>query len=267
MTMFDKKLYVETFSALHASEDTLAEIRKLTSQTRKEAPHGIRPAVLLTALLVFLLSFAALAAGSRRMGGWVHHASVRSVEKMGLSCPNRLGEYRLSGPSPFRRIHAAPEESSVLKAWLDPDYTWMSAEYQNEAGQTLSLGFGKTDHPLWAYCFSYDAEAEVWLGAETDTGQKNTEKQDTESSAGSSGPDIKNVETTKYQGCTIYLAARNRSVEAHWVDPEIGLCLVLSSGPDWIQDEAERQNRDTACLAQREFLNLVKHVIDDNRTK
>ena len=25
MTMFDKKLYVETFSALHASEDTLAE--------------------------------------------------------------------------------------------------------------------------------------------------------------------------------------------------------------------------------------------------
>ena len=44
MTMFDKKLYVETFSALHASEDTLAEIRKLTSQTRKEAPHGIRPA-------------------------------------------------------------------------------------------------------------------------------------------------------------------------------------------------------------------------------
>lgn len=170
--MFDKKLYVETFSALHASEDTLAEIRKLTSQTRKKAPHGIRPVVLLTALLVFLLSFAALAAGSRRMGGWVHHASVRSVEKMGLSCPDRLGEYRLSGPSPFRRIHAAPEESSVLKAWLDPDYTWMSAEYQNEAGQTLSLGFGKTDHPLWAYCFSYDAEAEVWLGAETDTGQK-----------------------------------------------------------------------------------------------
>ena len=132
MTMFDKKLYVETFSALHASEDTLAEIRKLT-------PHGIRPAVLLTALLVFLLSFAALAAGSRRMGGWVHHASVRSVEKMGLSCPNRLGEYRLSGPSPFRRIHAAPEESSGLKAWLDPDYTWMSAEYQNEAGHTVSV--------------------------------------------------------------------------------------------------------------------------------
>ena len=56
-------------------------------------------------------------------------------------------------------------------------------------------------------------------------------------------------------------------MEAHWVDPEIGLCLVLSSGPDWIQDETETQNRDTACLAQREFLNLVKHVIDDNRTK
>ena len=66
---------------------------------------------------------------------------------------------------------------------------------------------------------------------------------------------------------SIYLAARNRSVEAHWVDPEIGLCLVLSSGPDWIQDETETQNRDTAVLAQHEFLDLVKHVIDDNRTK
>ena len=56
-------------------------------------------------------------------------------------------------------------------------------------------------------------------------------------------------------------------MEAHWVDPEIGLCLVLSSGPDWSQDETETQDRDTACLTQREFLNLVKHVIDDNRTK
>lgn len=265
--MFDKKLYVETFSALHASEDTLAEIRKLTSQTRKKATHGIRPVVLLTALLVFLLSFAALAAGSRRMGGWVHHASIRSVEKMGLSCPNQLGEYRLSGPSPFRRIHVTPEESSSLKAWLNPDYTWMSAEYQNDAGQTLSLGFGKTDHPLWAYCFSYDAETEVWLGAETDAEPKNTAKQQAESSAGSSGPDIKNVETAEYQGCTIYLAVQNRSVEAHWVDPEIGLCLSLSSGPNWIQDEAETQNSDTACLAQHEFLEFVKHIIDNNRTR
>ena len=35
--MFDKKLYQETFSSLHASEDVLVEVMNMTHKTRKHA--------------------------------------------------------------------------------------------------------------------------------------------------------------------------------------------------------------------------------------
>ena len=213
--MFDKKLYVEACSTLHASEDTLAEVLRITEQRPRKARSSAkincrfarfprlvpRPAVLLSVVLVLALSTAALAAGSRFLySGRVHDASLRDVEKMGFHYPEQLGEYRLLKNSPAR-IHVAPPETNPLIAWMNPDYIWMSLEYANEMSQSLTVCFGKTDDPLWAYCFDYDEETGIWLGV-------NHSEELARSSADGSSSYIENITEYEYEGRIIYLADR-----------------------------------------------------------
>lgn len=290
--MFDQKRYVETFSTLHASQDTLTEIRRITEQRPQKIKPFLRPAFLLSVMLVLIISSIALAAGSQLLyGGWVHHASLRDVEKMGFHYPEQIGEYRLVKTSPVR-IHAAPSESNWLTAWLNPDYTWMSLDYENERSQSLSVSFGKMDDPLWAYCFSYNEKTGVWLGAEdkenyTPASEKNCSY-------------IENVNEYEYEERTIYLADRvteyvfendvsednldndvfienldlenadslrsaswqRTEVEAHWTDPENGLCFSISSGMGQIRDEKDTSNAAGQNMTQSEMLKYVKAVID-----
>lgn len=288
--MFDKKLYVETFSALHASEDTLAELRKLTVQSKTVPVRRIRPALVCTAAAVLVFSSAVLAAGTRRMAGWVHQTSFRNVENMGLHCPEQLGEYRLSG-SFLSRVHVVPEDSNGLAAWLDPDYTWFSLNYADGQNRFLSLIFGKTDDPLWAYCFDYDAETGVWLGPEDEKGMQDSsdraedekrmqdspdragdekEMQDPAGQAGdnkdhSSRTGMQCTEEAEYRGCTIYLADPVTGPEAHWVDPEIGMCFSLSSGSYRITDGKDAAVTGSSRITQEELLGYAESIIDENR--
>lgn len=251
MSMFDKKMYIETFSALHAADNTLDQIYQTATQKRSPNPSIIRHALILAAMLVLMASSAVLAAGGRIMGGWRHSASVRDVEDMGHVYPKQMGEYRLLDASPTS-IHVAPEDSGWLTAWMKPNYTWMSLDYERSNGQLLSLSFGKTDDPLWAYCFDYDEASGGWLGAakahKTDDTTLDTNVLENDSLP-------TNVTKTIYKGCTIYLADRimNTSsdsapaqgnangtlAEAHWVDSEIGICFAITAGPEELQDHSE----------------------------
>lgn len=264
--MFDKKLYVETCSILHASEDTLAEVLKVASQNQRKTKCRFRPAFIVSFALVLLVSSAALAAGSQLLyGGWVHHASLKDAEKMGFHYPMQLGEYRLLESSPSR-IHTAPSESGELSAWFAPDYTWMSLEYKNADFQSLSVSFGKMDDPLWAYCFNFDENTGVWLG------MKNLE--DCASVSTDSRSYIENVTEYVYEDCTIYLADRiteyfygdeSAAAEAHWTDADIGLCFSVSSGDEQASEETNPQISGQKGMTQTEMLNHVKFLIDHNR--
>ncbi len=307
--MFDKKLYVEACSTLHASEDTLAEVLRITEQRPRKARSSAkincrfarfprlvpRPAVLLSVVLVLALSTAALAAGSRFLySGRVHDASLRDVEKMGFHYPEQLGEYRLLKNSPAR-IHVAPPETNPLIAWMNPDYIWMSLEYANEMSQSLTVCFGKTDDPLWAYCFDYDDETGIWLGV-------NHSEELARSSADGSSSYIENITEYEYEGRIIYLADRvteassekdasagernnasagerdNASAgdadmrnpapdrrittEAHWTDPEIGLSFSISSTIDWEWEKNGDSAGGERSTTQEEMLKYAKAVID-----
>lgn len=291
--MFDKKIYVETFSVLHASGDTLDRVYRAAAQKRTPALNRIRPALILAAALVLTVSSVVLAAGGRIMGGWPHRASIRAAEDMGFTCPEQIGEYRLLDDS-STSIHVTHEDSGWLSAWLKPDYTWMSLDYKNTDGQYLSLSFGRTDNPLWAYCFDYDEASGVWLGAAkfhwTNDTVPDTKVLGNDSFAA-------NVTETVYKGCTIYLADRIISAssdidpaqwntdgtlaEAHWVDPEIGICFAITACPEQMQDNAEESSADQiqdsvvshdvnrihnkSEAAQKELLACARSVIDHNR--
>lgn len=58
--MFDEKLYEETVSALHASEDTLSEVMNMTHKTKRRG--GLRAAAVLAAVIAALCCTAAAAA-------------------------------------------------------------------------------------------------------------------------------------------------------------------------------------------------------------
>ena len=58
--MFDEKLYQETVSALHASEDTLSEVMNMTHKTKRRG--GLRTAAVLAAVIAILCCMAAAAA-------------------------------------------------------------------------------------------------------------------------------------------------------------------------------------------------------------
>lgn len=275
--MFDKKLYVETYSALHASKDTLAEVLRIAEQRPRKMRPVLRPAAVLSAVVMLTVSTAVLAAGSRLLyAGWVHHASLTDAEKMGFHYPEQLGEYQLVKNSPTR-IHISSPEANWLTAWMSPDYTWMSLDYENEKTQSLNVRFGKTDNPLWTYCFSFDEKTGTWLGSRHP-------KELTQVSADSSSF-IENVTEYEYEGRTIYLADRvteyysendvsagdsdtgntapeqRTETEAHWADPETGLCFSITSA-----DSAWDENVDSAAgiqnIPQNEMLKYVKSVID-----
>lgn len=152
--------------------------------------------------------------------------------------------------------------------------------------------FGKMDDPLWAYCFSYNEKTGVWLGAEdkenyTPASEKNCSY-------------IENVNEYEYEERTIYLADRvteyvfendvseenldndaslenldlenadslrsaswqRTEVEAHWTDPENGLCFSISSGMGQIRDKKDTSNAAGQNTTQSEMLKYVKAVID-----
>lgn len=67
MSMFDKKMYIETFSALHAADNTLDQIYQAAAQKRSPNPSRIRHALILAAMLVLMASSAVVAAGGRIM--------------------------------------------------------------------------------------------------------------------------------------------------------------------------------------------------------
>lgn len=58
--MFDEKLYQETVSALHASEDTLSEVMNMTHKTKRRG--GLRTAAVLAAVIAILCCTAVAAA-------------------------------------------------------------------------------------------------------------------------------------------------------------------------------------------------------------
>ena len=61
--MFDKKMYIETFSALHAADNTLDQIYQAAAQKRSPNPSRIRHALIRAAMLVLMASSAVVAAG------------------------------------------------------------------------------------------------------------------------------------------------------------------------------------------------------------
>ena len=58
--MFDEKLYQETISALHASEDTISEVMNMTHKTKRRG--SLRTAAVLAAVIAILCCMAAAAA-------------------------------------------------------------------------------------------------------------------------------------------------------------------------------------------------------------
>lgn len=50
--MFDEKLYQETISALHASEDTISEVMNMTHKTKRRG--SLRTAAVLAAVIALL---------------------------------------------------------------------------------------------------------------------------------------------------------------------------------------------------------------------
>lgn len=58
--MFDEKLYQETISALHASEDTISEVMNMTHKTKRRG--SLRTAAVLAAVIALLCCTAAAAA-------------------------------------------------------------------------------------------------------------------------------------------------------------------------------------------------------------
>ena len=58
--MFDEKLYQETVSALHASEDTRSEVMNMTHKTKRRG--GLRTAAVLAAVIAILCCTAVAAA-------------------------------------------------------------------------------------------------------------------------------------------------------------------------------------------------------------
>lgn len=129
--------------------------------------------------------------------------------------------------------------------------------------------------PLWAYCFSYDEKTGVWLGA------VNPEDFSSVSEDGNSY--IENVNGYEYKGRTIYLADRvtdyasgkdmdiprtasyrQTEVEAHWTDPEAGLCFSISSrtNPSWEGNSPPAISIQN--ITPKEILKYVKTIIDHN---
>ena len=62
--MFDEKLYQETISALHASEDTISEVMNMTYKTKRRG--SLRTAAVLAAVIALLCCTAAAAAAAPR---------------------------------------------------------------------------------------------------------------------------------------------------------------------------------------------------------
>lgn len=54
-------------------------------------------------------------------------------------------------------------------------------------------------------------------------------------------------------------------VEAHWTDPENGICFSISSGIGQNWDEKDTSNAAGQNMTQSGMLKYVKAVIDQNR--
>lgn len=65
--MFDEKLYQETISALHASEDTISEVMNMTHKTKRRG--SLRTAAVLAAVIALLCCTAA--AEPQRRWDWI----------------------------------------------------------------------------------------------------------------------------------------------------------------------------------------------------
>lgn len=271
MPIFDSKMYVEAYSALHASEDTLAQVMRKAAGARK-MKRRLLPAF--AALLALTVSVIAFAGGGMPRGAWRFRGTLKDMEKMGFCCPEQIGAYQVDEHS-VSRFHVVKAETGRLKAFLMPDYVWMSVDYEKENGQGLSASLGAMDHPLWAYVAHYDVESNVWDGAlHPENRTRYDEKQGCVTY-------IEQVTEYVYQNCAIYLYDRvteytdsadntsalgeNRNVCAVWTDLDRGMWFGLEAfHPLWEMDEEghDADVRSDEGMTQEEMLGYVKGMID-----
>lgn len=282
--MFDKKKYVETYSELHASKDTLKKVFEKAAHKQKRIKHFPRSAIVLAALLVLIVSSVTFASnGIVHRSTWVHSGTIKEIEQMGFYYPKQLGKYQVNEHQ-ISRNHLAPTESDDTLAFFKPDYTSMTLRYDNGPYQSLSLSFGKMDNPLWAYHFGYNEETGIWDGAADPSSYTISD------TYGGTVSYIDNLDKHKYKGCTIYLynwvTEYNNSVNddipidkyqdaaAKWTDPEAGICFSvtaeytisekkeLTSG-----EEVYTYVRDEQGVTKEEMLEYVKKIIDSCHTE
>lgn len=283
--MFDEKMYKETYSALHASEKTLEKVMERINQPERKKncrKHLYMQQAAVFAAVLVLGAAAASAAGYRQLGGWAYHTSGQDMKKTGFHYPKHIGEYRADRSS-VRNIHVAPEQYSGIRAWFSPDYVWISLDYK-KGRQKLSFSFGKTDDPLWRYCFGFDEDTGKWRGA------SEPEYLSEEYTDGTYH--IENVSECSYRGCTVYLYdgvreyfsgkdhpdfdsadevaeypfGKVRDANALWTDDETGVCCLLASGWEW-DEQGDKQiyMSERQGMGQEEMLGYVKEIIDASR--
>lgn len=284
--MFDKKIYKETYSYLHASENTMADVLDRIELMKSRKNHFMMQRAAVFAVMLVLGSTAVFAAGGIHFGGWPLASSGQAVRKNGFDYPDQLGEYCVDESS-AESMHIAPPEYSDVRAWFQPKYVWRSIDYK-KGHQSLSVCFGKTDNQLWHYCLGYDERTGIWLGAlnlqEYEYGSREY-------------PDgvyyIKNVTEHKYKECTIYLhdevreyfpnkehpdydsedlgwmedfpLERTMDASARWVDEKSGIWFSLHSNWDWNWNGEDGENtymREEQGMKQEELIEYVKDIID-----
>ena len=200
-----------------------------------------------------------------------------TMNKLGVSCPDQLGEeYSLLRRE---RMIVFPQEDQWVADWpfLAPfvsRYQHYYLTYRGQGQQELWLDFGKVDgEGWWAYCFGYDPDTQEWL----------PEKKcyENEYQAGW----VENLNTVDYKGCTIYLYdyvsesyKENsplpifRDAQATWIDGERNVCfqiywtdLICSSTTNEEGETRYDYIRPEQGITQEELLGYVKEIIDSSQ--
>lgn len=271
--MFDEKKYVETYSALHASKDTLKEV--LEKASKKQAKHFSRHAIALAAIMVLVVSSITLASnGIIHKSAWVHQGTASEIKQMGLDYPEQLGSYKVDNTQ-ISRVHVTDTLSDDIKAFSKPDYTFMTLRYDKDKYQSLSLNFGKMDNSLWAYSFGYDKETCIWDGAADPDSYTTHNKEEGKISY------IDNLSKHKYKDCTIYLydqvveydTAVNSDIPidkyqdaaATWTDKKADICFSLMAEytiSEKQEDDTYIYIREKQGVTKTEMLGYIKNIID-----
>jgi len=137
--MYDKKTFKETFSALHASGDTLTEVLKMTTGNKKRRKYGKRTAALLIAAL-FLMALTATALAHSGLLGWIFSDRDEDVRQRSKTAQAVLEDFAKIAPP---TAADNPEDSTLTDSPDDPDLQ------QQAANAAISWFAGLLEQDRW----------------------------------------------------------------------------------------------------------------------